>query len=506
MTDFRRLLADLLVLDPAAPVIEYRKRWQSWGDLACNKNAIDAVLSGLGLSVGTPIGIVLHNDPVSVAAMLSIIFGGRCQVIFNPMLPPPTLQADIRKTRIPVLMAQREDWIHFGLAEVTKEIGAVGIELTGDSECFARLLPGLESVSGSDHYPESPGIAIDMQTSGTTGTPKRVPLRYESFCAALTSAMAYEKDRRPEDPATLRGGVIISHTSPVHTLGLWGIFTAILGGRRLCLLGKFNVPEWIDAIQRHKIRVASVPPAGLRMILDFNPSKEQLATLVALRSGTAPLDPDVVDEFLRRFNIPVLENYGATEFAGGVAGWTMEDFRQYWGTKRGAVGRLNARVEARVVDPESFQVLPVGSVGLLELQAEQFANGGEWVRTTDLAQLDPDRFLWIKGRADNAIVRGGFKVHPDAVVAALERHPAVREACVVGMPDRRLGQVPVAALTLKTGGKAPSAEELSQFLRQTLTAYHIPVAYKFVDELPRTPSMKISQPGVKEVFGADFQS
>jgi long-chain acyl-CoA synthetase len=506
VTNFKQLLSDLLALAPSAPAIEYRDSWHSWGDLARIKTAMDALLSGLGLNEGTPIGIVLRNDPISVAAMLSIIFGGRCQVIFNPMLPLPSLQSDIGKTRVPVLIAQPEDWIRFELREVAEKIGAIGIELSHDTRCPVRVIPGLERVSEAEHYPLSTGIAIDMQTSGTTGAPKRVALRYESFCAALTAAMSYEKDRKPEDPAKLRSGVIISHTSPVHTLGLWGIFTAILGGRRLCLLDKFSVPEWIEAVQRHRTRVAAVPPAGLRMILDFNPTMEQLGTLVALRSGTAPLDPDVVDEFLRRFNIPVLENYGATEFAGGVAGWTIEDFRQCWPAKRGAVGRLNAQVEARVIDPEIFQSLPLGSVGLLELRATQFANDGQWVRTTDLAVLDADRFLWIKGRADNAIVRGGFKIHPDAVVSALEKHPAIREACIVGMPDRRLGQVPVAAVVLKAGAPAPTADELSRFLRESLTAYQIPVAYKLVDDLPRTPSMKISQPGVKEMFSADFRS
>ena len=74
------------------------------------------------------------------------------------------------------------------------------------------------------------------------------------------------------------------------------------------------------------------------------------------------------------------------------------------------------------------------------------------------------------------------------------------------MPDRRLGQVPVAAVALKTGASAPSADELSRFLRQSLTAYEIPVAYSIVDDLPRTPSMKISQPSVKEMFSADFHT
>jgi long-chain acyl-CoA synthetase len=504
VTDFKRMLNDILAVDRSAPAIEYSRIWRSWGDLADEKSAIDAALRANGLPEHAAIGVVLRNHPSSVAAMLSVMFGDRCLVALNPMLPPEKLREEIAQLKVPALIAERDDWTKLGLGSVTREIGAVGIELTGGPEMPVRIVPGLERIGSGEHHPVAPGVAIDMQTSGTTGSPKRVPLKYESFVAALSAAMAYEKDRKPGDPAKLRGGVVISHTSPVHTLGLWGIFTAILGGRRLCLLDKFNVPEWLDAVQRHHTKVALVPPAGLRMILDSNPTREQLGSLVALRSGTAPLHPEIIDQFLERFNLPVLENYGATEFAGGVAGWTIEDFRQNWHAKRGAVGRLNADVEARIVDPSDFSVAPFGTEGILELRARQFANGNEWVRTNDQAVLDADRFLWIKRRADNAIIRGGFKIHPDDIVSALERHPAIREACVVAMPDRRLGQVPMAALTLKSGATAPSSEDLSAFLRGSLTAYEIPVAYKLLAELPRTPSMKVSQPALMELFASDL--
>lgn len=117
--------------------------------------------------------------------------------------------------------------------------------------------------------------------------------------------------------------------------------------------------------------------------------------------------------------------------------------------------------------------------------------------------LDADGFLWIRGRLDNAINRGGFKVQPDDVVEALEAHPSVREAAVVGIPDRRLGEAPVAALILRQGATEPSREELSAWVRERLIAYCVPVAYRFVDELPPTPSMKVSSPQVRELFAAE---
>jgi long-chain acyl-CoA synthetase len=142
--------------------------------------------------------------------------------------------------------------------------------------------------------------------------------------------------------------------------------------------------------------------------------------------------------------------------------------------------------------------LPPGVEGLLELKGDQLGNNGAWLRTTDRAVLDNDNFLFIHGRADNAIIRGGFKVHPDDVVKALHDHPAIREAAVVGVPDDRLGAVPAAVIILRDGVTEPA--DLKAFLKQKLIAYQVPVHYRFVSDFPRTPSMKPSTPGLQALF------
>ncbi|MGN6692372.1 MAG: AMP-binding enzyme, partial [Sphingopyxis sp.] len=130
----------------------------------------------------------------------------------------------------------------------------------------------------------------------------------------------------------------------------------------------------------------------------------------------------------------------------------------------------------------------------------QLGNALAWLRTTDRAVLDADRFLYIRGRADNAIIRGGFKIHPDDVVTALNGHPAIRESAVVGVPDARLGAVPAAAIILKDGAPAPTADDLKAWLKDRLIAYQVPVHIRFVPDFPRTPSMKPSAPGLRALF------
>jgi long-chain acyl-CoA synthetase len=152
----------------------------------------------------------------------------------------------------------------------------------------------------------------------------------------------------------------------------------------------------------------------------------------------------------------------------------------------------------RIVDPESGAVLGSGEVGLLEVHAPRIQP--DWIRTADLGMIDDDGFLFLSGRSDGAIMRGGFKVLPETIERALLLHPAVAEAAVVAVPDERVSQVPGAAVRLDSETPRPSVEDLTAHLRQHVMATHIPVHWRIVDQLPRNPSMKIDRPAVKALF------
>ena len=114
-----------------------------------------------------------------------------------------------------------------------------------------------------------------------------------------------------------------------------------------------------------------------------------------------------------------------------------------------------------------------------------------WVRTTDVARIDRDGFVWILGRADQAIIRGGFKVRPEDIRAALERHPAVRGAAVVSRDDQRLGAVPVAAVELRSDAGLVGADDLVAYASTALARYELPTEIRVVEQLPRTDSGKV---------------
>ena len=499
MTQLAALIRGVLAVDPSANAIEFEGRWRTWGDLARIVGDLDRILAESGLGPGARVGALLRNHPLTAATLIELTVSDRCVVTFNPSLPDDRLAADIVALKPPVLIGLERDWARPQVREAAERLGCLGVLLTDDEAHPVRLVPGLEQVRGTDFVREAPGVAIEMLTSGTTGTPKRIPLKASAFARGIIDAGVFD-GRSPTDAPRLRGGVQLLNAPFAHIGGVFSLFNCVAAGRSACLLERFTVEGWVEAVRRHRPKVAGAPPSALRMIIDAHVPKEDLESLIVFRAGTAPLDPDLADEFLELYGIPVLQNYGATEFAGGVAGWTLADFKKHHKDKRGSVGRLNPGVEARIVDAESGAVLPFGQEGLLELRAAQLGDGVTWLRTTDLAVLDADDFLWINGRADNAIIRGGFKVLPDDIVRALEQHPAIREAAVVALPDARLGQVPGAAYLVRSGHDAPTEADLRAFLKDRLLPYQVPVKFRSVSELPRTPSLKVSQPALKAIF------
>ena len=501
MSVFSDLLNGVLTIDPSADVLEYQGRWYTWKQLGDTIGAIRDLLAKLNLGADARVGVMVKNRPSPFAAVLTAVADGKTMVSINPLLPDDRLIQDLEGLDLPVVVAEQADLERPGILDTLKAAGSAVIELPGTLE-GARFREGFEAV-GPNVRATEPGIIVEMLTSGTTGRPKRVPLKRKAFDKSFEGALSYERDRKPGDPAKLRPGVTILSNPMTHIGGLWGALTCIAGGRKACMLEKFSVPSWHDAVKRHRPKVAGAVPAGLRMILDANIPKEDLASLAAIRTGAAPLDWSVAEEFMERYGIPVLQNYGATEFSGAVAGWGLKDFHTHWRDKPGSVGKFQPGVSGRVVHPESGEELPVGEEGVLEMKAAQFGMGDTWLRTTDRAIIDSDGFLFIKGRADLAIIRGGFKVHPDDVNQTYEQHPAIREAVTVGIEDRRLGAVPMIALMLKEGASAPSEAELKEYGKEHLMPYQVPVKFLIVDDVPRTPSMKPALPQVRELFQSD---
>lgn len=498
--DLTERIRAVLALDPEAPALEFEDHWVSWGELAALIHDIDAALSAAGLAEDAPIAVMLRNRPSLLAAMISVITSRRCVVSVNAIQGPSKLCEELLELSAPALVGHADDWAVSGLRAAAECVGCVGIEVAEAPRLRMKILAGLEAPGPGPHHEPLSGVAIQMLTSGTTGPPKRIGLRLDALEKSLESAARYESEGASEAPQ-LRSGVVLMPNPLVHVGGIFRATGALYSGRRISLMERFDLEQWRTLVLRHQPKAASLVPAALKMVLDAELPPEDLRSLRAVSVGTAHLAPEIAEAFEARYHVAVLTTYGATEFAGGVAGWTLRDYDAHGMSKRGSVGRANAGVELRIVALDTGAPLGPDEVGLLEVKTMQHSARRGWVRTTDLARIDAEGFLWVLGRADGSINRGGFKFLPVQVEKVLEDHPCVAEAAVVGFPDERLGEVPVAALVLREGAPRIEEAELRRFATERLTGYQRPARYRIVDALPRTPSMKVSQPEVRRLFG-----
>ena len=484
-------IAGIVALDPSKPAVEFESRWRTWGQLGSTVAAVAEHVREPGFEVG----VILRNRPASVGFLLGVLRAGGCVVTINPQRGVARTRADIEALDLGLVVGEPDD-LETHVPKAAESAGSATLRTVDLGE---RVV-----AAGHDHDRDRtgrPGVAVRMLTSGTTGPPKRIDLTYATLERVLVGAKHYESDQ--DDRLRLRSGVAIVNSPLVHLGGLFRILQCVNDGRSFSLLERFTVDGWLDAVRRHQPKTVSLVPAALRMVLEADVDPALLASVRSVVSGTAPLSPDDADAFTARYGIPVLVSYAATEFGGGVAGWNLADHQRYWAEKRGSVGRAHAGCEFRVVDPDDDSgdgsPLAPGAEGLLEVKAAQLGDAA-WIRTTDLARIDDDGFLWILGRADETIIRGGFKVRPDDVRAALERHPNVRGAAVVGVPDARLGSVPVAAVELRGGPDAITEEGLVEYAAEHLARYELPAQILVVDEIPRTASAKVDLAAVRALF------
>ncbi|WP_040825886.1 class I adenylate-forming enzyme family protein [Nocardia jiangxiensis] len=487
----RDRLSRLLAEAPAAAeAIEHEEVWWTWGSVQATAAAVARDLQAAGLGEDARVGVVLENRPEHVAAVAALIASGRCVVMLSPLQPAARLAADIARCELPVVISGGEVLSRAGVLDAVTASGlALRLDLDGSVHTAGGTVPAESSTN--------PGVAVEMLTSGTTGAPKRIHLRVEQLDQALASG-----GQLPKGDRLLSRSASLVSAPMVHIGGLWRALACLATGRRMILMPKFVLEQWVRVVERHQLRAVSLVPAAIRTVLDAEVPAERLASLQVVTSGTAPCPKELADRFFRSYGIPVLMTYGATEFAGAVAGWTLPLHEKWWDTKAGSTGRAFAGVELRVTGEDGAE-LPIGESGRLEVRTAQTAQGDTiWVRTSDLARIDADGFVWIDGRADDTIIRGGFKVQPDTVKRVLETHAAVREAAVAGLPDTRLGQVPVAAVEAEPGSTPPAVAELIALCREHLLPYEVPAHILVLDELPRTPSSKVSRVDLLDIVRA----
>ena len=466
------------------PLVLHAGRWSAGKVIAELAIRVAGLVDAAAGNPDEAVCFVIRNRPAHLAALLGLVAAGRPIRLVNAFQSPEKIIRDLDGLDARLVVADRDDRAVLAGRGGAVILGALSAETFGTSD--------------HDCGPCLHDVAIELTTSGTTGTPKRIGLSPSTLLAAIDDQARIAAEMGEAPPGRHLEAALIQYAPILHIAGLWTALQMGMEGRRLVLLEKFDAAQWVSAVKMLRLRMTGMSPPLLRMVLDLGPPPQDLASLVAIRCGSTALDVDTRDAFTARYAIPLLGVYGATEYAGVVASWSLADHHGFAATKSTSAGRLRGHVaEARVADPIDGHILPLGECGVLELRVPRV--GEEWMRSSDLASIDSDGFLTLYGRTDSAIIRGGFKILPDQLVEILRRHDAVVDAVVVGLPDRRLGQIPAAAVELRGGAQVTEAD-IDRYMRDQVSAYQVPVRYRIVDRLPRTPSAKIILTEVVALF------
>lgn len=477
--------------------IEFDGAVLSWAALAEGIASLNVLLTGAGLSEDCLVGLLGRNRLEQLGGFIAILGSGRGLLLVNAIRPVQLIADEIRDLKLACLMGSRED-LHSQIVAAAAQTGTlvVGISVADNKLRYDTLEP----LRGSTFRTRAPGALIEIQTSGTTGNPKRVSVSERTVEASLRDGVRTAAGAVERNALAVKSSPTLMFGPLVHTSGTFNTLMSVFEVRPIVLFEKFDPDKYRQALVRHRPKFAPLPPTALKMLLDSKATREEFSSVIAVRAGTAPLSVELQTAFESKFGVPVLTTYGATEFMGVVSSWTLEDHRQFGGDKRGSVGRASKGVQLRIVDPVAGNELPVGEAGILEAKLDRIDGAKDWIRTTDLAKIDADGFLYILGRTDDAIIRGGFKVMAGKVADVLRQYAGVCEVIVVGRPDERLGEVPVAVVEPYPQAPLIDPMEMRAFAKQHLTSYEVPAHFYIVEHLPRTVSDKISRPEVHRIL------
>ena len=438
---------------------------------------------------GLPGGTVTYaglNGPDFPIALFGASLAGRRFTPLNYRLP----DADLRK-----LLARSAPTTSICAPEMRARIGAVdGVTLFSKQE-FDEIHGGASAPAYADAPDED--VAVVLFTSGTTSEPKAAILRHQNLTAYVISTVEFLA--ADEEEAAL------ICVPPYHIAGISAVLTSVFGGRRMVQLPAFTPEAWVETAQAEAITHAMVVPTMLGRILEVLETRRQtLPKLRALSYGGGRMPLAVVERAMDLLpQVGFVNAYGLTETSSTVAILDPEQHRLARASqdpqvrrRLSSVGRALPSVELEIRD-EAENPVPAGVTGEVWVRGDQIS--GEyhgrktvrddgWFATHDSGWLDPEGFLYVEGRLDDVIVRGGENISPAEIEDVLRSHPAVEDVAVLGIPDEEWGERIVAAVVSKS---EVSSEDLKALVKAQLRSTRVPEQIIFRASLPYNETGKL---------------
>ena len=372
----------------------------------------------------------------------------------------------------------------------------------------AAAVAAADNASGEER--EGEGIAAQIFTSGTTAAPKAALLRHSNLLGYILGA--YEFMTADESDAQL---VCVP---PYHIAGISALLSSFYSMRRIVMLPAFDPDTWLKLAEDEKVTNAFLVPTMLQRIIARmeETGATQLPSVQSLAYGGGRMPPELISRALELFpNCNFTNAYGLTETSSTIALLTPDDHRTAHQSddpkvraRLGSVGKPLPTIELEIRDDEG-NVLPAGQRGEIYVRGEQVSgeyreksclDADGWFPTRDAGYLDEEGYLFLAGRADDVIVRGGENISPGEIEDVLATHPAIADAVAVGVPSIEWGEAVGIAVVIRPGHETPSDEELCLLIKDRLRSSRVPEKVLVVDELPYNEMGKLLRREVRKLF------
>ena len=493
------------------------KRW-TFTEADEKINRLANGLIKLGVEKGDRIGILQVNCNEYIEAYFAAAKLGAIFVPLNFRAKADELSYMIANAEAKVLFVggRYQSTVNDMLPQLPSVKECIGLDAENGEKSEYEELLSASSVDSVITEIEDDDVTILMYTAGTTGRPKGVPLRHSGFVSYVLESV------EPANPDVEERNLL---SVPLyHIAGIQAMSAAVYGGRTLVLMRQFEVKEWMETVQQERVTRAMLVPTMLKWVIeDPDFSNYDLKSLKVITYGAASMPFEVINRAINELPwVRFINAFGQTETASTITSLGPEDHiiegtdeEREKKLKRltSSIGRPLPDVEVKIVDEEGNALSPseVGEIWAKgprimtgywgdEQKTSQVLTSDGWLRTGDKGWMDEEGYIYLAGRVDDMIIRGGENISPEEVENVLYSHPKIEEAAVIGVSDPDWGQEPRAIVVFKKGEMA-TEEQVIEYCRSRLTGFKRPRSVIFVDSLPRNQLGKVLKKELRETYG-----
>jgi len=472
------------------------KRW-TYGDLLAAARGAFEIIQESGVEY---VALLDESSEASMIALFGAALAGVPYCPLNYRLPDEDLAALLERIAPALVIGDEE--------RVERIAGNQGHTV------FARELFTLKAQeswpeAGDREYDPGEGIAVQLFTSGTTAAPKAAILRHSNLLGYILGTVEFASAE--EADAAL---VVVP---PYHIAGISALLSSTYANRRIVMLPSFEPEAWLKLAESEKVTNAFVVPTMMARIIDkMSDARPDLSSLRSIAYGGGKMPREIIEKALALMpDTGFTNSYGLTETSSTIALLGPEEHRAALASDDPKIrARLTSlgiplpTVEIEIRD-EDGKVLGPNEPGEIYVRGEQVSgeykeksalDSEGWFPTRDAGFMDEDGYLFLSGRADDVIVRGGENMSPGEIEDVVLTHPAVGDACAVAIPSVEWGEAVGMAIVPREGHDRPAEDEIKELVRSRLRSSRVPEKVVYVDELPYNEMGKLLRRKVKEIL------